>query len=105
MAAESHRVRLHREALEDLEGIYRFICADSPGRARRFTDALKKKILALGRFPRRGRRVEILEASIGSSEIRFIEHQGYLIFYTVREATVLVLHLTAPGRDWRGLFG
>ncbi|MDL1871734.1 type II toxin-antitoxin system RelE/ParE family toxin [Deltaproteobacteria bacterium PRO3] len=104
MGVKSYRVRIHSDALRELEGIYRFIGEDSPARARRFTEGLKRKILALGRFPRRGRRVELLEGPEGGPEIRFIEHNGYLIFYTVEVHSVLVLHLTAPGRDWRGLF-
>lgn len=98
------RVSIQEEAIDDLDRIYAFVFRDSPSRARKFIRQLQKKILSLRDLPRRGSRVPLLEYDEQTGQIRFIEHQGYLIFYTVHQKEVLVLHVTGPGQDWMQLF-
>ena len=40
---KSYKVRIQNEAIDELDGIYRYIFSDSPGRARGFLKKLKKK--------------------------------------------------------------
>lgn len=99
-----YRVSIQEEAVDDLDRIYSFISQDSPGRAKRFVRELRRRILSLGNMPTRGARVPLLEGDKQSGQIRFIEHQGYLIFYTLHQREVIVLHVTGPGQDWMRLF-
>jgi plasmid stabilization system protein ParE len=103
LPAKTHQVRIQREAIDELDRIYRYIFNDSPGRARKFIKALKNKILELQRFPQRGSRARILDPEISSFEIRFLEFQGHLIFYTANTKTVYVLHIASPGQDWQSM--
>ena len=95
-----YHVKIQREAIDDLERVYAFIADDAPVRARQFVRSLRKKIFSLKCFPHRGTRVGIFEEDSTLSEIRFIEHRGYLIFYTVHKKEIIILHITGPGQNW-----
>ncbi len=99
-----YRVQIQDEVVDDLDRIYSFIFEDSPSRARNFVRSLQKKILSLATLPRRGSRALLLEDDECPGEVRFVEHRGYLIFYTFDEKEVIVLHVTSPGQDWVRLF-
>ena len=96
-------VLIQNDVNDELDRIARLIARDKPTAAQKFIRELSRKILELERFPLRGSRVKILESSRDKAEIRFLEHRGYLIFYTVQKASVLVLHVTSPGQDWISL--
>ncbi|MBI4373510.1 MAG: type II toxin-antitoxin system RelE/ParE family toxin [Deltaproteobacteria bacterium] len=81
-----------------------FIFENSPSRAKGFVRSLQKRILNLRDLPRRGSRVKLLEDTEIPGEIRFIEHQAYLIFYTINKNEIVVLHVAGPGQDWLRLF-
>lgn len=99
-----YRVKIQDEAVDELDRIYSFICEDSASRARSFLRALKSGIFSLRELPRRGTRVQLLEDETSPGEVRFLEHRGYLIFYTTDEKEVTVLHVTGPGQNWMRLF-
>lgn len=99
-----YRVKIQDEALDELDAIYSFICQDSAANAKNFVRLLKNKILKLTEFPHRGTRIKLLEDEDSKGEIRFIEYKGYLIFYTILQKEVIVLHVTGPGQDWMRLF-
>jgi plasmid stabilization system protein ParE len=99
-----YHVKIQDQAIEELDKIYSFIFFDSPSFAKRFVGLLKKRILSLQYFPHRGSRIQLLETEGDENEIRFIEYQRHLIFYTVDKKDVIVLHITGPGQDWIRLF-
>jgi plasmid stabilization system protein ParE len=99
-----YSVKIQQEATDELDLIYRFVLQDSPSRARNFLKKLKQAILSLRNFPRRGTRIQLLERDESNLEIRFIEYKGYLIFYTIDQQEVTILHITGPGQDWLHLF-
>lgn len=100
--SRTFQVRIQRGAVDDLDRIYSYIREDSPNRARRFLATLKSKITGLRRFPHRGSRARILD--LRGTEIRFLEHRKYLIFYVVEGSDVIVLHVAHPGQDWIKFF-
>ncbi len=102
--ARGYRVRIQQEAVDDLDKIYRYVFQDSPLRAKAYIKNLKVKILSLRDFPRRGSRARLLEGRAVREEIRFIEHKGYLVFYTIDKREVIILHVTGPGQNWIRLF-
>jgi plasmid stabilization system protein ParE len=99
-----YRVKIQDEVVDELDSIYSFIFEDSPSRAKGFIRSLQKKILNLREWPLRGRRVQLLEGKGSPGKIRFVEHKGYLIFYTLHQKEVIVLHVTGPGQNWMQLF-
>lgn len=95
-----YQLKIQDEAVDELDRIYSFICEGSTLQAKKFLGSLKKKILGLRDLPRRGTRVKLLEDHATPAELRFIEHNGYLIFYTIDKKAVIVVHITGPGQDW-----
>ncbi|MBF0492287.1 MAG: type II toxin-antitoxin system RelE/ParE family toxin [Deltaproteobacteria bacterium] len=102
-----YSVKIQKEAINELDQIFRFIFQGAPTQAKKFVKELEKKALSLAQFPNRGSRIKILEEEDEEiEEIRFIEHKRYLIFYTLEEVrqTVTILHFSSPGRNWIELF-
>ncbi len=102
--ASSYKVRMHPDAVDDLDQVYQWIAKDNPSRAKKFVQGLQKKIFDLKYYPHRGSRCRFVETSHVFQELRFISYQRHLIFYEVISSEVLVLHVTGPGRDWISLF-
>lgn len=100
----SYSIKIQKEAIDELDQIFRFIFQGSPTQAKKFVKELEKKALSLSQFPNRGSRIKILEED--DEEIRFIEYKQYLIFYTIEEINknVTILHFSSPGRNWIELF-
>lgn len=94
------KVHIQQEAVDELDHIYQYLFNEAPRSARSFVGNLKKRILSLKSLPYRGTRVRILEDPKSKREIRFIEHKKYLIFYTVIERDVTILHVAGPGQNW-----
>lgn len=102
--SKKYRVKIQKEAVDDIDQIYRFIAQDKSSAARKFSAELKKKILGLSIFPTRGSPCRLFDQGHAFNDLRFVTHQGYLIFYEVKENEVLILHVTGPGQDWMNLF-
>ena len=98
--ATKFKIHIQQEAIDELDHIYQYFFNEAPRSARSFVANLKKRILCLKNLPYRGTRVRILENSKNKREIRFIEYKKYLIFYTVTERDVTILHLAGPGQNW-----
>lgn len=103
MSKKKYKLRLQREAFDDLDYIYRYISQDSLRNAKRFIKGLQKKIRSLKSFPKRGSLCRIVISDI-FEELRFISYKGYLIFYDVKKDGVIILHISGPGQDWMNLF-
>ncbi len=101
-ASKKYRVRIQKEAVDELDRLYHHISKEFPTRARSFLKQLKGKILSLKNFPSRGSRAKILEEQ--DLEIRFIDYKGQLILYTIHEKEVVVLHISGPGQNWMEVF-
>ncbi len=93
-------VRIQREAAAELDHIYAYLYRQAPHAAVKFLMTLKKKVLTLRSFPYRGTQVRLLAHPKDKIVPRFIEHNGYLIFYKVEQNIVFVLHIAGPGQDW-----
>lgn len=98
--AKKFKVRITEEAVDDLDRLYRYIVKDGVVRARKFIGELKKKIHDLRNLPKRGALCHLFTGS----QIRFLSHRGYLIFYEIEDNEVFILHITGPGQDWMSLF-
>jgi plasmid stabilization system protein ParE len=103
-SSKRYRIRIQKEAVDELDQIYRYIFKESPSHAKGFVKDLKRKILSLKMFPYRGSRAHLLEDQEDLKEVRFLEHKEYLIFYVVEEAEVTILHIAGPGQNWVDLF-
>src|SRR5260370_1108493 len=67
-------------AIDDLEGIVRYIAVDIPERARTFGYALMDQALSLGPFPE----IERVTPETADPAVREIVHGAYRIFYELR---------------------
>ncbi|QQR80117.1 MAG: type II toxin-antitoxin system RelE/ParE family toxin [Deltaproteobacteria bacterium] len=99
---KKYKITIQKEAIDELDEIYDFICKDSPKKAVKLVGEVKKKLLSLENFPDRGSRVKLPKLS---QPIRFITHKGFVFFYTITENVVCLLHITSKGQDWWELFG
>jgi plasmid stabilization system protein ParE len=99
-----YSVTIHPAALDDLDRLYCYIAEDSLPRAEKFVAGLKKKILELERFPRRGRVCHLFDSEKVFDEVRLLAHKGYLVFYEIEKSSVTIYHITGPGQDWMSLF-
>lgn len=96
-------VWIQREAIAELGQIHAYLHRQAPHVAVKFLAALRKKILSLKMFPYRGTQVKMLAQPKDKNIPRFVEYNGYLIFYKVEQNTVFVLHIAGPGQDWMQL--
>lgn len=94
------RAVLTRAAVGDLADIARYIGRDSIPAARRFTAALERRALAVGRNPRIYPFAEGLE----DLKIRRRPYRDYLIFFAEQGGDVDMLRIVSGARDWRALF-
>jgi plasmid stabilization system protein ParE len=90
---------LTRAAVSDVAEIARHIGRDSVPAARRFTAALERRALAVGRNPRIYPFAEGLE----DLKIRRRLYRDYLIFFVEHEKGVDILRILYGARDWRAL--
>jgi toxin ParE1/3/4 len=93
------RVEITARAKRDLVAIGEFIATDNEARAATFVEELLEKCWSLGEYPRR---YPVVGRYEGNS-VRRCGHDGYGIFYTVREAVVTVLHVLHGARDYEAL--
>lgn len=99
----THTVKILPSAENDMDRICRVISADKPAAAKMFLKKIKKAVLDLKNFPRRGSPCHIM-TSTKFHDLRFLNLDGYLIFYDVRGKNVVVLRVAGPGLDWMHLF-
>lgn len=91
---------LTRAAIGDLADIARRIGRDSVPVARRFTAALERRALAVGRNPRIYPFAEGLE----DLKVRRRLYRDYLILFLEQGEGVEILRIVHGARDWRALF-
>jgi toxin ParE1/3/4 len=90
-----------RRAVADLDGIWTYIAADSPGAADRLLLAIDEKITLLATFPEIGPRRDDIQ-----SGLRMLVHGRYLVLYEFhRERDVVeIVAVVAGMRDLGDLF-
>ncbi|HEX9737466.1 MAG TPA: type II toxin-antitoxin system RelE/ParE family toxin [Thermoanaerobaculia bacterium] len=90
------------EAVQDLEGIARYIARDSPGNARRVMKRLRDRADSLWSLPERGRVVpELLD--LGLRDWRELIVRPFRIVYRISENSVLVEVIFDGRRDAESL--
>ncbi len=85
----SHKVRLTREAKEQIAAISAYIAQDSPTNARRWRQRIREHIRSLKTFPERCE-VAFRAQDVGR-DIRHTFYGVYRILYTIDNDTVVVL--------------
>lgn len=98
MASRSLEVAWVESAVRDLEGIARYVAADSPANARKLLGRLLNSARKLATLPERGRLVPELVA-FGIRSFQEIVVSPYRIVYRVRGREVLVLAVLDGRRD------
>ena len=88
---KTYRVLLTRHAQNDLEEIYTYIAADSPGNAAAFVFALEKQILSLATMPERSPLIP--ENSFFGTRLRHLVYKKYRVVFRVQNETVFVLRV------------
>jgi plasmid stabilization system protein ParE len=76
-------------ALNDLRGIFDFVTADHPARAKTLVNRIVSSVGKLAQFPRAGR----LIPEIGQSRYRELIIGEYRVFHEVREKEVFIFRV------------
>jgi len=87
----SYKVLLSRHAQHDLEEIFSYIAADSPGNASAFIAEIEEKIFSLTTMPERAPLIP--ENIIFGTRLRHLVHQKYRVIYRIQEEMVFVLRV------------
>jgi plasmid stabilization system protein ParE len=87
------RVRFSAPARDELEAIYTYIAEHSPMAAQRVKRRIREAAEQLGDFPYMARRTD--RAGV---RVRIVNPFPYLLFYTVRNNEVLILHIRHGAR-------
>ena len=90
------RITWAPRALSRVVEIGRYIAADRPYASRAWAIALFERAAALGKHPRRGRRVP----EAGRDEIREVMHGDYRVIYRVEPKRLVVLTVRHGRRQW-----
>jgi plasmid stabilization system protein ParE len=97
----TYTVLMHPDAGEDIDSIEVYIALDSPSRALAWREMLLGRIESLDRMPRRCRRA--VESRMLKRELRQMLFGEYRVLFTIRERTVVVLHVRhAARKPWSG---
>ena len=91
-----YRVVIQPPAIQDLEGAYRWIARDAPGRAATWLDGALRVIETLDSFPARCPLAP--EDDAFEQEIRQLLYGDYRILFTIDRDTVRVLHVRHGAR-------
>ncbi|MCL2752014.1 MAG: type II toxin-antitoxin system RelE/ParE family toxin [Firmicutes bacterium] len=86
-----------KEALEDIDGIYDYIAADSPIAALEVTDRILKHIEQLIEFPKSGKLYP--DEKLKDYQFRTLTEPPYLIFYRLIDQTVTIYRVLHGARD------
>lgn len=84
-------VIVSRAAARDLQGIFDYISADNPVRARSFLQELRERCRQIGEFPKAARAMQLR-----GREIRLLPYRSYIIVYRIDAKTVTI------ERIWHG---
>jgi plasmid stabilization system protein ParE len=86
-------VVISKAAGRDLQGIFDYIGADNPLRARSFSGELREqRCKQIGEFPKAARAMQLR-----GREIRLLPFRGYIIIYRIEEAKRVTIE-----RIWHG---
>ena len=88
------KVRLRRQAVEDISEIGLYIARDNPEKAISFTQGLRLRCRELGEFPL----ASPLRPDLGI-DIRVAPYRGYLLVYLVRDGQVEIVRILHGARD------
>jgi toxin ParE1/3/4 len=86
-------------ALQDLDEIWRYFAQGSPTRASEFVQELDEVLKLLVDFPYMGR-----ERKEWKEGLRSLNHQKYVIVYSILEEDVVIERVVHGSRDIEGLF-
>ncbi|MGQ2909012.1 MAG: type II toxin-antitoxin system RelE/ParE family toxin [Aliihoeflea sp.] len=88
------KARLSPAALEDLDGILRFLASQSPSAAAGFRDKFKQIRQLLGVYPHGGRRTD-------QENLRYVNARPYpyLVFYDVIDGQAVIQRLIHGARN------
>lgn len=86
-----YKVLLSRHAQHDLEEIFSYIAADSPGSASTFILEIEEKILSLAIMPERCPLIP--ENIFFGTRLRHLVHKKYRVIYRLQEDLVFVLRV------------
>jgi toxin ParE1/3/4 len=89
------RVRLSKQALQDLDEIWLYIAKDSPDAATRLMDEISSRCGLLANFPESGR----LRPEFNQKTVRSFAVRNYVVFYTVTSANIRVVRVMHGARD------
>ena len=89
-------VVLTPSAEADLDAILSYIALDDPRAARRFVDALKRKLATLATLPERCAKAP--EDGLDGMEIRHLLHGRYRILFTIETDQVTILQIRHGAR-------
>jgi len=99
MPISKYQVRLLRIAEEDFTEIISFIAADNPTAAEALADKIEKNLELLSGNPNIGRTPR--DEEIKNLGYRYLIVQNYLIFYTIKERTVLIHRILHGARNYK----
>ena len=99
-------IAFRRKALEDIEGIVRYIAADSPRAAQAFREALEQACSVLAEMPDMG-----MHRNFGHPRLTDIrlwplrQFEKYLLVYRTQGETLDIIRVVHGARDLPALFG
>ena len=92
------RYSIHPAAVDEIDAIVATITLDSPAVAYRWLLGLKERLLTLAAMPRMGRvRDDLLPG------VHMFSYGNYLIFYSITDAAIEILHVIHGARDIKNL--
>jgi toxin ParE1/3/4 len=86
------KVRFTAEAQADLDAIYNYITEHNPSAAQRLKVRLRQRAERLSRFPYSG-------PETNQPGIRVLVDSPYLIFYTMADREIVILHVRHGARQ------
>lgn len=87
------RVRFSSRARDELDAIYSYIAEHNPTAAQRVKTRIRAAAEQLGDFPYMARKTD--RANV---RVRIVNPFPYLIFYTIRNEEVMILHIRHGAR-------
>jgi len=88
---KTYKVYLTQYAGEDLEHIFYYIAADSPGKASKFILELEQKVYSLEHLPNRNPLIP--ENDFFGTDYRHLIYKKYRIIYRVSDDSVFILRI------------